>query len=54
MLNPAHWRRTCFDFLHSLLAEINLLAGKAQQHEQQKRLLWEIQVTGFYFDPCQK
>lgn len=54
MLNPVHWRSTCFDFLHSLLAEINLLAGKAPQHEQQKRLLWEIQVTGFYFDPCKK
>lgn len=54
MLNPVHWRSTCLDFLHSLLAEVDSLAGMAKQQEQQKRLLWEIQVTGFYFDPCAK
>ncbi|KEI70971.1 hypothetical protein [Endozoicomonas elysicola] len=54
MLNPVHWRSTCLDFLHSLLAEVDSLAGMAKQQEQQKKLLWEIQVTGFYFDPCAK
>ncbi len=50
-LNPPHWRTVCLDYLHTQVAGLKALADEAQQEEELKRLLWEIQVTGFYFTP---